>query len=602
MLNPFVFTRFLAGHWSLLLSYALWPIAIKRFSDFLAAPGDRRLMAEVALLTGAAAVRSHGVFILLLAYALLYAFHLLKNGIARETFARTALLGVIVLIMNLYWIVPTIALFGDTYSLSSPDDYLQDFSPTYSRGMTLGVALATLHGFWRGGFAYTMDFLPFWPLVFLLIAAVVLTGFIHLLRERAFHAIFLLALALAGLLLALGDSSPISWVFTAFGKDFPLYMMFRDSQKFAGLICLAYAWLGSYGVHALQKKPVAQWALALVLALPVIYNFGFFGFLGQIGPTQYPADWQAADGIIAADNVQANVLILPPYLYDTYSWANASQKTLGSPAPHFFSKPSITEKKVLTPNVNEDIRDARADYIGFLFRNRQYINETAELLLPLNARYVVLFKDREDTDHYLWLFKRKGGVKNITLVYEGESLYLFRNDLASGPFFASQENGSGGPRGLLENAGKGVYSPDVSYRMTNPASYLVESSPHPYVVFGSQAGRFLHLGGQDAQSWHGIGNAFQFQGAGTLSNSLFPLILALFLLSWGIALALLLEPPLPALPVAGLAFAGLFLVISDGTLGTASTGALLAVSAGLSILVFKRDSLRELFKSFLNLE
>src|SRR3989304_10126112 len=38
MLNPFIYVRFLAGHWLILLAYAVSPIVIKSFMDFFEFP------------------------------------------------------------------------------------------------------------------------------------------------------------------------------------------------------------------------------------------------------------------------------------------------------------------------------------------------------------------------------------------------------------------------------------------------------------------------------------------------------------------------------------------------------------------------------------
>jgi hypothetical protein len=300
-------------------------------------------------------------------------------------------------------------------------------------------------------------------------------------------------------------------------------MIFRDSHKFVGMLALVYSMLGSYGMHSLMRRFSASRnrLLAAFFICMLGYNFGIFILGGQNRPSLFPSDWVDADKIIAADPVESNILILPPYLYSHYPWINSAQRTAGPVTNQFFSKPVITEQSVLTRHVYNDINDPRGRYVSLLFENRQFINDTASALLPLNVRYVVLFKNYSDSDHYLWLFKRRGGVRNITLAYESGSIYLFRNELAGGPFLASMENGSGNMKTLLYMTGKGLYSTNISHEKITPASYRIIDLPYPYVVFMAPPNRYMESDGNKTFSWHRLGNAFQFSGPAMLTKRLF---------------------------------------------------------------------------------
>lgn len=599
MLNPFVFARFLAGHWSVLFSYSLWPIALLMFSDFLQNPRGPSALAKAALITTLAAVSSHGVVMLLLAYALMAAFHILKTGLGRALLSGIAALAALTLALNLFWIAPTILLFGGVYEPASAEAYLHDFTP-FDEGMSAGAALITMHGFWRFGFLYTKDVLPIWPILFLAIAAVAFIGFLSILREKAFLALFFLSLFLVAFLLSLGQGSPLSFIFTIFGDSLPLYFMFRDSQKFVGLMCLAYSALGSYGVHDIltRHKGKARLLLPLLIAIPVLFNFGFFGFFGQIRLTEYPSDWVDADRIIAADPIQSSILFLPPWLYNHYPWANNTQKTLAMPARHFFSRPSISDRGTLTENVAGDIKDPRSGYFDYIFRNRQNINNTGELLAPLNVRYVVLLKGNDYTDHYLWLFRRiTGPVGGMELVYESDSLYLFRNNKSCGPFLASDDDGSGSYAELVYS-GTGI-SGCVPYRMITPAAYVLGPSQASHAVFASAYGDFLYFEGVPVTMWHGVSGSIAQSRPGTLINALFYAVCALFLFSWLAALALLANPPRAAIALLLAAFALLYFIIIWGLAGPAQIGALLAASVFVALSVSSYGHLRALSETFL---
>ncbi len=586
MLNPFVFVRFLAGHWALLLSYALWPLAIKVFSDFLDKPQDRGRLASAALITAFASVSSHGVLMLLLCYAALFVMRA-RNGM--PLLRQTALLAILVLAMNLFWIAPALLAFGHTYAPASATAYLEDFGASGGH-MPLELAVLSMHGFWRAGFTLTKDVFSLWYVPFAAIALLAALGFAALLKkDRALAASLAAAFAIA-FLLALGLEGPLGWVFTSLPQQFSLF--FRDSQKFVGLIALAYSVLGAYGAHYITEhfpqgryRPLIPLALLLI---PVIYNYGFFGFLGQTGPTAYPNGWAQADSIIAADKTDTSILVLPPHFYSGYYWINSTQKTAGAPAIGFFSKPVVMPFNVETEHVYTDTTDPSGRYLSWLFENRQFVNNTAELLLPLGARYILLFKGDDESPHYLYLFQRKAGVPHIELVFENDELWLFRNGLATGPLFASAENGSGEPNGLL---GSGPYSPNVSYEGITPASFRVLSSPYPYVVLTSSQPWLIRSGDAAASSWHGIGSAFPFSGPAVIENRMFYLTLALFLLSWMVMLGLLagISPVRGAALAAGAAV--LYLLASAGLLAPHLIGALFLASVCAAIFLrFRRPS------------
>jgi hypothetical protein len=602
MLNPFVFVRFLAGHWSLLLSYALWPFAIASFLEFLDKPKDDRALAKAALLTSAAAVSSHGLLMLLIVFAFLFLARAMKASFydpsSKSVFLlarRTALLALLFLILNLYWLVPTYVLSQGMYAPSAPEASLEQFG-SQGFGLPVGFAVLTMHGFWREGYAMTKDVFPFWHAPFILMLALSILGLAWLFRSDRGLSASIFAAGAIGFLLALGAASPVSSIFSIAGGALPLYLVFRDTQKFVGLLCLAYAWSGAFGVDAALSiigkasgsvKPgtiLSLAALALLVSLPIIYDYGFFGFLGQIKPSQYPADWYNAEKIIKADLTPSNILVYPAHLYYTYPFVKSYQKTLGQPASQFFSKPVISASSVETRLVQSDVNDSREEYLRFLFDNRQFINHTAEMLLPLDARYIILLKSDPTSIHYLYLFSRKGGVKDIELVYEGDQLYLFRNNLVKGPFFSSKEDGSGCFDAILANSGKGVYSPDVAYGRTGAMSFDI-TGPEGGIVSTARYPQ-AYLLGAGSSDWHGL--LTMQDGPAYIVNWVFCATLALFIIAWSLAIWFVSGPwrPSPILPLAISALAGVLIYLSvySGAIGMASLGTIMLLSFPVAFL------------------
>jgi hypothetical protein len=230
------------------------------------------------------------------------------------------------------------------------------------------------------------------------------------------------------------------------------------------------------------------------------------------------------------------------------------------------------------------------------------VGNSAELLVPLNARYIIVLRDYTDTDDYLWLFKRKGGVPGIELAYEGRTLYLFKNPLAGGPFMATDDAGDGNFADFMETLGGNISSAGTEYEQVTPAMYRVSESPGPYLVFARPHCGDLEYNGQGASSWYGLACVFQYTGPGTVTNRVFPVILALFLLAWAIALALIMNPPKWGVAALAAFIIPMYCLIWEGVLGPHAIGVALAVSLGLSVLVSLGVFSGKITKSFLKLK
>jgi hypothetical protein len=583
VLNPFVFVRFLAGNWFLLLSYSLWPIAIKLFNDFMALPKKRDNLVKSALVTSAAAISSHGLFILLICYLVSFIARFAGTKEKKTLIWRTTLLAGAVVLMNLFWTVPTLLVFDSYYEPGSAAGNLADFGAKGNE-LPLGLAVASLHGFWRGGFQLTKDVFELWYVPLAAILALVILGALSLFKSDRRELAVLAGIFIIGFLISLGPESPVSWIFTFLGEDVPLYFFFRDSHKFVGMLALVYSVLGAYGVNLITgrfKGIGKNAALLVLLALPFLYNFGFFGFLGQIGPTTYPSEWYEADMVMQNDSTPGNLIVLPPHLYTYYWWVNSSQKSLGNPASVFFSRPVITGRVLESRSVYSDMKDPKGDYLRFLFNNREYVNDTATLMLPLNGRYIMLFKHDPDSPHYLWLFYRKGGVPDIELVYECDNFYLFRNNLVKGSIISAKNNGSGNARELL----RGEYSSNVTYESLGPSSLNVTSSEYPYIVVTSGNRDNLLFDGNQPFSWYGIGNGFIFSGPAVLEFHSMNLKIFLFLLAMLIAVLLLVFPSKAQLAGIAALFGLIYLGAITGHLGSGELG-LFTLSILSSSLLF----------------
>ena len=74
MINPYVYLRFLAGHWKILLAYALMPLALKYFISFMEKPNKKLLIYVVFLMSLVSMANIHNFILFIIILFLILAF------------------------------------------------------------------------------------------------------------------------------------------------------------------------------------------------------------------------------------------------------------------------------------------------------------------------------------------------------------------------------------------------------------------------------------------------------------------------------------------------------------------------------------------------
>src|SRR3989304_8295885 len=109
MLNPFIYVRFLAGHWLILIAFAVTPFVIKGFMDIFDSPSIKKSVYLAFLLTFVFFIETHTPFLLLIVFGVFYIVKVLESGkndgrvLALSKSA--ALVGLFLLLLNSYWLV-----------------------------------------------------------------------------------------------------------------------------------------------------------------------------------------------------------------------------------------------------------------------------------------------------------------------------------------------------------------------------------------------------------------------------------------------------------------------------------------------------------------
>ncbi len=338
MLNPFVYDRFMAGQYGVLLGYALLPWFVSSLLVFLEVPDWRQLIRLSAWAVLASIVSIHAMGLLLI-LALAAIFWKVKDWRQLRRVVSFGAVGLgICMAASSYWLIPTLLGQGRIAEsiVGFGESQRQAFATVDLNGLgTVGSVLG-LQGFWQDsrGLNILPNDLWGWGLVQVAVWAILVIGFVRAWRAQRSTSMYFMAIGVIALLLAIG------WGGDWMAAHLPLLAGYREPQKFAALLVLAYAYGLVWGVVWLVQKWSQQLALAAVTLLLIAYTpTMLWGFGGQLRATQYPADWFAANAQLSQQTGQGKVLFLPWHLYMSYDFAG---RIIASPAPAFFDREVIT--------------------------------------------------------------------------------------------------------------------------------------------------------------------------------------------------------------------------------------------------------------------
>jgi hypothetical protein len=437
MINPFTYTRFLAGQWAVLWSYALVPFAIAAFIQLLKKGRIRDGVVVAVLSTLVGLPHITGLILLFLAYLIILIFWILvtRKFVFKlsSTFKILGIASGLFLLINMYWLVPVFTERAIILSQINQAD-LYSFAPA-SHSSRVVFDVASMFGFWRNAYINIQDIFPFWWVLFLIILLLAVYGFLSKINDKSIGwlvAAFSL-IGIIGLFLALGVSSIFTKdLFEWLWNNLFFFRGFRDSQKFVSLLCLAYAFLGGFGVTAflellkhsrnIRVRILNITLIVIIIITPIAYSFPMFGFYGQLGLADYPREWSEINEFLNHDTDDFNVLVLPWHMYMDFSWLPNKDKRLANPALQFFDKPAITGDNIEISGIYSQSTNPNSKYIEFLISNNKTINNMGELLAPLNVKYIILFHE-SDFSNYDFLYDQK----DIEEIMDNSNISLFRN-------------------------------------------------------------------------------------------------------------------------------------------------------------------------------
>ena len=445
MVNPFIYTRFLAGQLYVLWGYAILPFVVKSFLNLFKDP-CRKNIVMVGLFTSLVIPQTHFVPMVFGIFILFLLINMRNQNKANLIKASILVIGIFI-ILNISWIFPILSRDSQLMELSAQvgPEHLTLFTSRRSLDFNVVFTIAAMYGFWRGGYDLPKTFIPKWYLLFFFILFLTVHGFIlgKDNKELGRYVKSLGLVAVVSLILATGVTHKhFSKIFYYLYKNIPFFALFREPQKLVALIAFIYAYLGAISIDDFaekintkeqKKKWIYSGVIIFAMITPFIYtNTMLFGFNGQLKSVDYPRDWYEVDRYLNKGEGDFNVLFLPWHGYMDFRWIKNKDKRIANPASDFFKRPIIQGDTIEAGGVYSQSTNSFSKYLEFLLAKKDNITNFGELVAPLDVKYIILAKEA-DYPLYEFLFNQS----DLELVIETENLYLLKNKNSVSKIYAT---------------------------------------------------------------------------------------------------------------------------------------------------------------------
>lgn len=425
MINPFTYSRFMAGQWLVLAGYALLPFFLGALLRLVARPTWRQGVSAALWGFVIVSFSLHHLGMLILlggGVALLGFMKWRRDSIMMRRFIGSLTLSVLVgEMLACFWLVP--ALLGKGSIGGAVSDFnTMDFTAFATAEGSLGAIgeVIRLQGFWpeaRHLYLLPQAVVPLWGLLFLCVWAAVLIGSIRLWRSSRPLVLLMIVSILFGIVLS--GTSVLLWL----SQSIPLLSGYREPHKFVNLIAIGYAVLGGAGAAYTVKwaqerfhKMGARVTIILSLSLPLVLTpVMLWGFAGQLSPRQYPGEWYEMNETLRRTANQGEVLFLPWHQYMRYGF---SGRIIASPAEKFFEVPVIASDDPEFKGISPTVPNTKKRLIAEALKDRERLVRALE---EQGINYILLAKE-DDYQKYSYLNKTSG----IRLIHEGSKLNLYK--------------------------------------------------------------------------------------------------------------------------------------------------------------------------------
>jgi len=435
MVNPWMYERFLAGHWLVMLGYVFFPLAVSLLFELFKNPGKQASVKLGLLLAIYPLFSLHWAYITYLFLTFCGLVFLWKNKQFRilktPSFVKGfffILLGV--LTVNSFWLF---SFWGEESVW--PKISFNDFKTfTTSADPVFGSFFNTLslYGYWQDIYFLPKDFFALWWLVSLLVLCLSVYGFVAMYKEKKIFGYIASLIFLPILLVAVGLANQLT------GKlvellfcILPGFKGLRETAKLTGVIVFFLAFFYAFGARGLvrlaifdvkdrQKKILNNTAVGLIILLPFLMSYGmFFAFNSQVKTYQYPKGWQVVEEMLRNDVSVQDVLFLPWHGYPTLNFAG--NKKIANPAKNYFSFPVVQGRNLDNVFLLETEQGEWDRYMTSIVQGMENLDDMRSFLDDKGISHVILAKI-DDYERYGFLEDSKV----LDKIYEDADIILYK--------------------------------------------------------------------------------------------------------------------------------------------------------------------------------
>ncbi len=339
-LNPFVYSRMLAGQWFVLVGYALLPAFFAALFKFEQTP-SRNTAVKLALWLALIGVFSIHLLYLALGTTVVW----LCLSWRRINWRHLLLAAAVFIALSSYYLVPAV-MRPTPLEARFDTAHFEAFAASVNATVPVMLNVAVLGGYWGEGTAWSYYFVwpqhtkLFWAAAAALAVLIAVGIYVSVADKRTRrHALFFICIGAAAYITALGAADTPFKFLNTFLYDFvPGWGGLRDSTKIVALLAVVYALFAGLGLQALAqwlKDKGALYVLPMLFMVPAclgLYEWG--GFHKQLTPTFYPVGWEEAYKVIHALPDGEKVLVLPWHGYLSLEFAD--QRIVANPARAYF--------------------------------------------------------------------------------------------------------------------------------------------------------------------------------------------------------------------------------------------------------------------------
>jgi hypothetical protein len=405
-LNPFVYGRFLAGHWLVLWAYAILPFFLYSLILFFERPSQKHTAQLYASMLLLGLFSLHILIMSAVVLVIFFVCNLVRSMFAKDSvMVRKIVLylaggGIFFLIVSSYWLIPAAVHHNELLFQQFTAAHWQAFAASGHGKIPVLLNLVILNGFWGEGnlwvryFVWPQDSIAFW-IGAICIGCLVIAGGIYYFRKRPSCAVPVFLMIVVFLVFATGAAdTPYKGFNIWFYEHIPFWSGFRDSQKFISFVALGWSVLAGWGLEALLKIFSGFRAYIGVAGAVAVVLIGFLplvGFRGQLQPIWYPDSWNKVKQII--DTSGGDTLILPWHGY--LSLAFNDNLIVANPARDYFGPHVVVSKDVELGDVYSQESDPGYIELDRIIAGKSLLgdDQIVDYLFRHNIRYIVSLED-----------------------------------------------------------------------------------------------------------------------------------------------------------------------------------------------------------------